>query len=316
MLTLINDALKQLPYPTTRPEGLYEPIEYVLEGGGKRFRPTLMTLAYSIYRSDVQSVLPAAVALETYHNSTLLHDDLMDNADVRHGMPTVHKKWNPNTAVLSGDAMIIMAFRHLAETKCTQQVAALQLLARSMQEVCDGQQYDVNFEKRNDVTEEEYIEMIRLKTSVLLACATKMGALIAGATEQECDLLYSFGEKIGLAFQLQDDYLDTYGDPTVFGKRIGGDILCAKKTYLVITTLQRCDDDERQSFLELLTSTTLPDDQKIAKVKSVFDAKDIPTVILERIQAYYDEACQILEQIPRNTDALWQYAQTMLRRNK
>lgn len=316
MLKEINDALRNLPVPTPRPVGLYEPIDYVLNGGGKRLRPTLMLLAYRLYRDDIEKVLPAAVALETYHNSTLLHDDLMDNADVRHGIPTVHKKWNSNTAILSGDAMIIMSFRHLSEVKCDNQLQALQLLSRSMQEVCDGQQYDINFETKEFVTEEEYLEMIRLKTSVLLACATKMGALIAGASEEECNLLYRFGELIGLAFQLQDDYLDTYGDPKVFGKRIGGDIICAKKTYLVVATLKSSNKEEQKSFLEIMNSTTLTDEEKISEVKAIYDAKGIPSVVLSKIQTYYDEAQSILNSIPRDTTLLWNYVQTMLGRNK
>lgn len=316
MLKEINDALRNLPVPNPRPVGLYEPIDYVLNGGGKRLRPTLMLLAYRLYRDDIEKVLPAAVALETYHNSTLLHDDLMDNADVRHGIPTVHKKWNQNTAILSGDAMIIMSFRHLSEVKCDNQLQALQLLSRSMQEVCDGQQYDINFETKEFVSEEEYLEMIRLKTSVLLACATKMGALIAGASEEECNLLYRFGELIGLAFQLQDDYLDTYGDPKVFGKRIGGDIICAKKTYLVVATLKSSNEEEQKSFLEIMNSTTLTDEEKISEVKAIYDAKGIPSVVLSKIQTYYDEAQSILNSIPRDTTLLWNYVQTMLGRNK
>lgn len=224
----IEHALEGVPYPA-QPEGLYEPISYVLSMGGKRLRPTLLLTAYSLYKDNAAEAMPAAIGLETYHNHTLLHDDLMDNADMRRGMPTVHKKWNDNTAVLSGDTMLIMAFQHIMQCPCNQQAEVLDLFARTAREICEGQQYDVNFETRTDVTEAEYIEMIRLKTSVLLACATKMGAMIADAPAADCKVLYRFAERIGLAFQLQDDYLDVYGDPAVFGKKIGGDILCGKK---------------------------------------------------------------------------------------
>ena len=220
LLQTIEEALRSVPYPA-RPEGLYEPIEYVLSMGGKRLRPTLLLLACGLYDEHPEKALPAAVGIETYHNHTLLHDDLMDRADMRRGQPTVHKKWNDNTAVLSGDTMLILAFRHVLRCNSPRLPEVLDLFARSAQEICEGQQYDVNFESRTDVTEAEYIEMIRLKTSVLLGCAVKMGALLGGAPAADADALYRFAEKVGLAFQLQDDYLDVYGDPAVFGKKIG-----------------------------------------------------------------------------------------------
>ena len=226
----IEHALAQVPYPL-QPEGLYEPISYVLSMGGKRLRPTLLLTAYSLYKDNAAEAMPAAIGIETYHNHTLLHDDLMDNADMRRGMPTVHKKWNDNTAVLSGDTMLIMAFQHIMQCTCAQQQQVLNLFAQTAREICEGQQYDVNFETRTDVTEAEYIEMIRLKTSVLLACATKMGAMIANAPASDCDVLYRFAERIGLAFQLQDDYLDVYGDPAVFGKTLVATYFVAKRPF-------------------------------------------------------------------------------------
>ena len=238
MLDTINKALAAVDYPT-QPVGLYEPISYVLDMGGKRLRPTLLLMAYSLYKNDFETAMPAAIGIETYHNHTLLHDDLMDNADMRRGRATVHKKWNDNTAILSGDTMLIMAFRHFMNCQNERTPEVLELFARTAQEICEGQQYDVNFETRTDVTEAEYIEMIRLKTSVLLACAAKAGALLAGAPNEDAEMLYRFAEKVGLAFQLQDDYLDVYGDPAVFGKKIGGDILCGKKTFLLINALER-----------------------------------------------------------------------------
>ena len=241
----IEKYLSNISYPT-QPEGLYEPISYVLSMGGKRLRPTLLLLSYSLFKDDIDTALPLAIGLETYHNHTLLHDDLMDNADVRRGKPTVHKKWDANTAVLSGDAMLIIAFRHFIEARCEGKEQILELFANTALEICEGQQYDVNFERRCDVTESEYMEMIRLKTSVLLACAAKAGALAAGASPEDAGTLYRFAEKMGLAFQVQDDWLDVYGDPKVFGKKIGGDILCGKKTYLLITALNRADAADKQ----------------------------------------------------------------------
>ncbi len=312
----IATALRDVPYPT-RPEGLYEPIEYVLSMGGKRLRPTLLLLAHSLYRPNWRLALPAAVGLETYHNHTLLHDDLMDHADMRRGKPTVHKKWDENTAVLSGDTMLIMAFEHFLSCRCSHSAQLLQLFARTAREICEGQQYDVNFETRTDVTEEEYIEMIRLKTSVLLGCAAKAGALIAEAPEADADVLYRFAEKVGLAFQLQDDYLDVYGDPAVFGKKIGGDILCGKKTFLLINALRRADADTRSALLALLANKELPAAEKILAVTDIYNRLDIPAVTLAAINHFYAEARKAIGQLSISEEQwlpLWTYAQSLLGR--
>ncbi len=318
LLQTIEQALAQVPYPT-RPEGLYEPIEYVLSMGGKRLRPTLLLLAHGLYGGQPEAALPAAVGIETYHNHTLLHDDLMDRADMRRGKPTVHKKWNDNTAVLSGDTMLIMAFRHIMDCPCRRQADVLRLFARSAQEICEGQQYDVNFESRTDVTEAEYIEMIRLKTSVLLGCAVQMGALIADAPDADCDALYRFAEKVGLAFQLQDDYLDVYGDPKVFGKKIGGDILCGKKTFLLINALNRADADTRSRLLQLLADSGCEPEAKIQAVTDLYNRLDIPALTLEAIDRYYAEArteLQALSLPQEQWQPLWDYACSLLGRNK
>ena len=314
----IEHALAQVPYPL-QPKGLYEPISYVLSMGGKRLRPTLLLTAYSLYKDNAAEAMPAAIGIETYHNHTLLHDDLMDNADMRRGMPTVHKKWNDNTAVLSGDTMLIMAFQHIMQCPCAQQQQVLNLFAQTAREICEGQQYDVNFETRTDVTEAEYIEMIRLKTSVLLACATKMGAMIANAPASDCDVLYRFAERIGLAFQLQDDYLDVYGDPAVFGKNIGGDILCGKKTFLLINALQRADEVQKARLLQLLADSQMPASQKIAEVTELYNQLNIPTLTLQAINHYYDEAHSELQKLslsPAQWQPLWEYAQSLLGRKK
>lgn len=314
----IEQALAAVPYPK-KPEGLYEPIEYVLSMGGKRLRPTLLLMTYGLYKDNINHATPAAVGIETYHNHTLLHDDLMDHADMRRGKPTVHKKWNDNTAVLSGDTMLIMAFRHIMQCQCQHQAEALDLFARTAQEICEGQQYDVNFETRTDVTEDEYIEMIRLKTSVLLACATKMGALLAGAPETDAEVLYRFAERVGLAFQLQDDYLDVYGDPAVFGKKIGGDILCGKKTYLLINAYQRADEATKAQLLTLIDDNSMEAETKIKAVTDIYNALDIPALTRAAINRFYDEAHNELRKLslPESQwSVLWDYATSLLGRNK
>ena len=225
--------LQSLDY-SRKPDNLYAPVRYVLSLGGKRIRPTLLIMAYNMYADDIENVFSTAAGMEIFHNFTLLHDDLMDRADMRRGKPTVHKKWNDNTAVLSGDGMLVLAYRYLSLRPASDIKKVLDIANETFTGIMEGQQYDMEFETRDDVTEAEYLEMIRLKTSVLLAACVQMGAVIGGATDEDARRLYDFGEKIGLAFQLQDDLLDVYGDPLVFGKKIGGDILCNKKTYLYI----------------------------------------------------------------------------------
>lgn len=317
ILNKIEAALAAIPYPQ-QPEGLYEPIRYVLSMGGKRLRPTLTLMAYALYKEDTERALPTAIGLETYHNHTLLHDDLMDKADMRRGKPTVHKKWDENTAILSGDTMLIMAFQHILRTDCHRLPEVLNLAARTMQEICEGQQYDMNFESRNDVREEEYIEMIRLKTSVLLACALKAGALIADAPEEDCELLYQFGEKIGLAFQLQDDYLDCYGDPAVFGKQIGGDICCAKKTFMLINAFNRANDAQKAELKRLLNNVN-ERKEKVAGVLALYDELEIPALCRERMETLYAEAHRIFDSLPIDAERkqpLWNYAEKLLNRKK
>ena len=317
ILNKIETALAAIPYPQ-QPEGFYEPIRYVLSMGGKRLRPTLTLMAYALYKEDTERALPTAIGLETYHNHTLLHDDLMDKADMRRGKPTVHKKWDENTAILSGDTMLIMAFQHILRTDCHRLPEVLNLAARTMQEICEGQQYDMNFESRSDVREEEYIEMIRLKTSVLLACALKAGALIADAPEEDCEQLYQFGEKIGLAFQLQDDYLDCYGDPAVFGKQIGGDICCAKKTFMLINAFNRANDAQKAELNRLLNDVD-EREEKVAGVLALYDELEIPALCRERMETLYAEARRIFDSLSIDAERkqpLWNYAEKLLNRKK
>lgn len=313
----VNTTIAEQRYPTT-PVGLYEPIAYVLALGGKRIRPVFLLLAYQAAsgRTDL-GPMPAAIGLETYHNYTLLHDDLMDRALVRRGQPTVHRKWNDNTAILSGDSMLVLAYQHLLA--CPGMTAeALQMFTRTALEIGEGQQMDMNFEQRTDVKEEEYIEMIRLKTSVLIACATYLGGLLGGASAEDATALYRFGEEIGLAFQLQDDYLDCFGTAESFGKRIGGDILCNKKTFLAINAWQLATADQRTT-LEHWWSTNSPDqaEAKIAAVLDLYRSIGVDTLCQERINAYYERAKTHLDAASLPTERkqlLWDFANSLLGR--
>lgn len=314
----VNGYIAALPYDR-RPLSLYEPIRYVLAAGGKRIRPTFVLMAYNIYRDDTDSAMPAATALETYHNYTLLHDDLMDNADMRRGRPTVHRKWDANTAILSGDTMLSLAYLHLA--KCPPQYLkpALDLFTETALQVSEGQQYDMEFETRADVTEEEYIEMTRLKTSVLLACALKTGAIVAGAPDADASMLYAFGEKVGLAFQLQDDLLDVYGDPKVFGKATGGDILSNKKTFMLINALNRADAATRAELQQWLSARQFDPAEKIAAVTAIYDRLGIARLAEEKIKEYFSQSRDILDRLnvaDERKGVLREYTERMMNRKK
>ena len=318
LLSLIEQALNGIEYPNV-PQGLYEPISYTLQGGGKRIRPVLALMCYNAFCEDVEKVLPAALGIEIYHNHTLLHDDLMDHAEVRRSRPTVHVKWDANTAILSGDTMLIMACRFMQKTDAVRKGEMMDLFIRTMDEICQGQQYDMNFENRSDVTETEYIEMIRLKTSVLLGCAAKMGALCANASASDAQALYDFAMNVGLAFQLRDDYLDVYGDPAVFGKAIGGDIRCGKKTFLLIRALSKMDAEGQAELLKTLHDTDLDPEVKVSTVRATYDRLSIQQECREAIDAFYNKARAHLEQTSLNAEAkdyLWQFAQTLLNRQK
>ena len=296
LLDKINTYLEQMPYMRP-PKGLYEPIAYELSLGGKRIRPVLMLMAYNIYKEDVERILPQAAGLETYHNHTLLHDDVMDKADMRRNKPTVHNVWNDNTAILSGDAMLILAYRLMAEGLTDQLAEVMHIFTETTMEICEGQQWDMEFESRMDVKVDEYIEMIRLKTSVLLAAALKIGACLAGAPAEEAQKLYDFGVKMGLAFQLQDDWLDVYGDPKVFGKNIGGDILCNKKTYMLITALEQADEDQRKELERWLTATDFIPAEKISAVTALYNNIGVGKRCEEMVEAYYSDGLAVLDSI-------------------
>ncbi|MDO4310708.1 MAG: polyprenyl synthetase family protein [Prevotella sp.] len=318
ILDRVNGFIAGLPYDR-RPESLYEPIRYVLSLGGKRIRPVLMMLSYSLWRDDAERILMPACAIETYHNYTLLHDDLMDNADVRRGQPTVHRRWDANTAILSGDSMLVVAYQRMAQCETEKLPAVLSLFTETALEIGEGQQYDMDFEHRNDVTEAEYIEMIRLKTSVLLACAMKIGAILADAPACDADLIYRFGEQIGLAFQLQDDLLDVYGDPAIFGKAIGGDITSNKKTYMLINAMQLADDRQRAELERWTSATEFDRAEKIAAVTAIYDEIGIRRLCEERIARYFAESEKLLAQVgvseERKTE-LRRYAAAMMKREK
>lgn len=316
LMQMVNKAIESLPYDR-KPQSLYAPIQYVLSLGGKRLRPVLMLMAYNMYKEDVEHILMPAIAIETYHNFTLLHDDLMDRAEVRRGNPCVHVKWDDNTAILSGDNMLVLAFSRMIQCDDKYMPFVLRLFTETALEIDEGQQYDIDFETRSDVTEEEYIEMIRLKTSVLLACALKIGAILGGASEQDAATLYEFGEKLGLAFQLQDDYLDVYGDFKTFGKQIGGDIMCNKKTYMLINAQLLANEEQASELNAWLNMENPSREEKVAAVTRIYDEIGVPELVRNRINQYYQEAAQALSRISlpqERTEMLWEFAQSMLNR--
>lgn len=316
LLTQVNAFLDALPYERT-PKSLYEPIRYVLSMGGKRIRPVLMLLGYNLYKEDTDKILMNAIALETYHNYTLLHDDLMDQADLRRGHETVHKKWNANTAILSGDSMLVLAYERMAQCDSRHLADVLSLFTTTALEIGEGQQYDMEFETRDDVREEEYIEMIRLKTSVLLACALKIGAILADASAEDADNLYKFGEQIGLAFQLQDDYLDVYGDSKVFGKKIGGDITSNKKTFMLINAFSHANEAQRQELEKWVNAKSFDREEKIAAVTRLYNEIGIDKMAQAKIAYYFEQSKKYLDavQVPaERKEELQKYAQRMMKR--
>ncbi|MBQ9357117.1 MAG: polyprenyl synthetase family protein [Prevotella sp.] len=316
LLKKVNVALEAVT-GQRQPQSLYEPVRYVLSLGGKRIRPVLMMLAYNMFREAPETIIKQAVGIETYHNFTLLHDDLMDRADMRRGHATVHRKWNENTAILSGDTMLLLAFHYMQQCDERHQGPVMTLFTETAMLIDEGQQLDIDFETRLDVTEQEYIEMIRLKTSVLLACALKTGAVLADASPRDCDLLYSFGEKIGLAFQLQDDLLDVYGDPAVFGKAIGGDITSNKKTYMLINALNRATEAQHRELTGWIEAKQFDREEKVAAVTRLYDAIGIRALCEQKIEQYFQQAGELLQQVSiddNRKEQLRQYTAKMVNR--
>lgn len=298
---LITNYFSEL-HLTKDPKNLYEPIEYILSIGGKRMRPILTLMATEVFDVDCKKALAAATAIEVFHNFSLVHDDIMDDAPLRRGNETVHEKWNINTGILSGDAMLILAYQHFEEyePKIFRELA--KLFSKTALEVCEGQQYDVDFETREDVTIPEYLKMIEYKTAVLVAAAMKMGAIVAESTNENADLIYDFGLNLGLAFQLQDDYLDAFGDPETFGKQVGGDIIENKKTYLYLKAIAFSDENQKNQLMHLFSIHPSDNKDKITSVKEIFNASGASSATQKAIQEYTLKAFETLEKMNISSD--------------
>ena len=301
------------------PHGLFEPIEYTLHLGGKRIRPCLTLMACNLYGDDLERALKPALGMELFHNFTLLHDDLMDAADKRRNQTTVHKKWSVNTAILSGDAMLIAAYQLIAETPEPYLKKVMDLFSETALEICCGQQYDMEFEKRVEVSEEEYIEMIRLKTAVLMACCLKTGAIIGGASPEDVEHISRFGHYIGLAFQLQDDLLDVYGDTEIFGKNIGGDILSNKKTFLLIQTMLLANDKQKAKMAFFNTSYhTYTPEEKIRAYTDIYNQLCVKEITQQKMNGFFELAVRELSSLrvhPESLSELYKVANMLIQRD-
>jgi geranylgeranyl diphosphate synthase type II len=287
---------------TREPKNLYEPIDYILRLGGKRMRPVLTLMATEVFDVDFRKALPAATAVEVFHNFSLVHDDIMDDAPLRRGKETVHEKWNLNTGILSGDAMLILAYQYFESYEPTIFRDLAKLFSKTAIEVCEGQQYDVDFETRDDVTISEYIKMIEYKTAVLVGAAMKMGAIIAETSEEHANLIYDFGLNLGIAFQLQDDYLDCFGNPETFGKQVGGDIIENKKTYLYLKALEFAKPEEREQLLHLYSIQPNDNSEKIESVKEFFNQTGASKATKNAIEEYTKKAFETLTKMQIDED--------------
>ena len=293
LLERINSHIAGLQFTRT-PQGLYAPVTYVLSMGGKRIRPVLMLMAYNLYQEDIDRIFNPATGIEVYHNYTLLHDDLMDRADRRRGKETVHKIWGDNAAILSGDAMLVLAYQFMAQCPIEYLGEVLDIFSQTALEICEGQQLDMEFEHRKDVKEEEYLEMICLKTSVLLAASLKIGALLGGASSEDAERLYDFGMNLGVAFQLKDDFLDVYGDAAIFGKNIGGDILCNKKTYMLIKAFEHADKNQLIRLNAWVDAVSFNPEEKIAAVTELYNQIGIKELCEKKMEKYCERAMESL----------------------
>lgn len=308
--TLVEQELLSLKYPST-PADLYAPIDYILSLGGKRMRPILLLLSYQLYNKDLKAALRPAIAIEVFHNFTLLHDDIMDEAPVRRGQSTVHTKWNENVAILSGDAMLIQSYQYLSELPKESLIECLSVFNTMALKVCEGQQYDMDFEIQAEVDLKSYLKMIEYKTAVLLGASLKMGAIIGGGAKEDADNLYEFGRKIGIAFQLKDDLLDVFGDTNAFGKQLGGDIIANKKTCLYLKALSLSDGSEKMELVNLYSSETINSTEKVEKVKQIYASLEIETHINELINEYYENAMKSLNAISKDTSELEKFAELL-----
>jgi geranylgeranyl diphosphate synthase, type II len=315
---LIHVYLKRISLPES-PSNLYEPIHYMLEPEGKRIRPVLVLLGCNVFSDDVARAVPAAMAIEIFHNFTLMHDDIMDKALMRRNRHAVHVKWTPNIALLSGDAMVIKAYELLAEIKEPSFFSVFSLFNETALKVCEGQQYDMDFESRIDISEDDYLHMVELKTAVLLAASLKTGALIGGADEVSADLLYEFGRYIGIAFQLQDDLLDVYANPLTFGKEMGNDIVSNKKTLLLIQALKLATGPVRDELLHWLTVECFDRYEKIQRVRFIYDQLHIDQLSRERVKTYHEKALGMLTRLSCTSTRIAElraFSDVLMNRNK
>ncbi len=297
---LIEKEIQQISYPKT-PELLYDPIAYIMGLKGKRMRPILLLMAHQLFDEDITKAISPALAIEIFHNFTLLHDDIMDNAPLRRGNPTVHEKWNNNVAILSGDTMVVQSYQMMADVDASIVKDVLNVFSKAATEVCEGQQWDMDFETQDDVSLSDYMKMIEYKTAVLLAASLQIGGITAGADKKEQEHLYGFGKNIGIAFQLKDDLLDAFGSPDTFGKQLGGDILANKKTFLYLKALQLADDAVKKQLQDYYTTGN--SEGKISTVKGIFKSLDIEKHTLDMMKAYYTKAIKHLDAIDSNNKA-------------
>ncbi len=303
----------------TEPHNLYKPVKYILDIGGKRLRPAMILLTNELYNGNPEDAIMAALSVELFHNFTLLHDDIMDNAELRRNKPTVHKKYDSNTAILSGDAMSILSYKYLLQCTSKNIMQIIKLFTRTAVEVCEGQQYDMDFETSINITKEQYLEMIRLKTAVLLASCFKTGALVADAPINDANSLYDFGINLGLAFQLQDDYLDTFGNQETFGKHIGGDILCNKKTFLLISALKEAKGSTKDELLYWINKQDYNKQEKINAVRNIYIKTNAIELNKQEIEKHYHKAINCLDTLSlenNKKDILYQLANSIMKREK
>lgn len=315
--TLVSEYFNGLRL-NKEPRNLYEPIDYILSLGGKRMRPILTLMATEVFDADCKKALAAAAAIEVFHNFSLVHDDIMDDAPLRRGNETVHEKWDINTGILSGDAMLILAYQHFEEYEPKIFRDLAKLFSKTALEVCEGQQYDVDFETRDDVTIAEYLKMIEYKTAVLVGAAMKMGAIVAETTEENANLIYDFGLNLGIAFQLQDDYLDAFGNPETFGKQVGGDIIENKKTYLYLKAMEFSGANEKEQLMHLFSIQPDDNTDKIESVKTIFNQTKATEATQKAIQEYTFKAFEMLEQMQISADkkvVLRTFGENLMNRN-
>ena len=297
----IDQSVSSISYPE-KPKGLYAPIDYILNLKGKKIRPVLTLLACNLYKDSINDAIPSALAWEVFHNFTLMHDDLMDHADIRRSQPTVHKVWDANTAILSGDAMLILAYQYMTNSPSGKVKELLDLFSTTAMEICEGQQYDMDFEQRLDVSEAEYLEMIRLKTAVMIGACLKSGGIIGGANQEDVQHLYDFGINFGLAFQIRDDLLDVYGTSEIFGKNIGGDILCNKKTYLLIRAFEMATGSLKQELEQWINAAKYDPQEKIRAVTAIYDQLNIRMLCEEKMDSFYSKALRSFDSVSVSAD--------------